>query len=41
MNYKDLPSLANQGPGWRGPELLRWSEYIENGGAIMPLTFLA
>ncbi|CAD8074195.1 unnamed protein product [Paramecium primaurelia] len=41
VDYKDLPSYSQIGPGWRGKELLEWSKYIENGGVIMPLSFFA
>ncbi|CAD8102234.1 unnamed protein product [Paramecium sonneborni] len=41
VDYKDLPSYSKNGPGWRGKELLEWSQYIENGGVIMPLSFFS
>lgn len=41
INYADLPKYHNEGPGWRGPELLEWSKYIEEGGMIMPMEALA
>jgi len=41
VDFKSLPELGNGKPGWRGPELLEWAEYIENGGMIMPMSVLA
>jgi len=27
-------------PGWRGPELNQWANYILNGGLVYPVDFL-
>lgn len=40
INFKDLQDIGNSKDGWRGPELLEWSEYIETGGMIMPISIL-
>jgi hypothetical protein len=35
-----MSELGKGKPGWRGPELIEWSTYIEKGGIICPMSFL-
>jgi len=42
MSEEDLKAKSRLSPpeGLRGPELLHWSQYIEGGGTIYPLSIL-
>lgn len=41
VTLDDLKRLAKGQPGLRGPELYEWGSFLEQGGAIAPITFLA
>ena len=43
LTLPELEAEQNWPPpeGMRGPELLHWASYIENGGTIYPLSVLA
>ena len=41
VTLDDLKRLAKTQPGLRGPELYEWGAFLEQGGTIAPITFLA
>jgi len=41
VSIPELLELQKGSPGWRGPELYEWASYLEEGGAIYPLSILA
>lgn len=40
VTIDELLKLDQERPGWRGPELYEWATYLEEGGAIYPLSLL-
>ena len=38
---EEIVALKDGEPGWRGPELYQWAKYLEEGGAIYPLSMLS
>jgi ADP-ribose pyrophosphatase YjhB (NUDIX family) len=40
LTIKEIEALEKTKPGLRGPEIIDWPRYIENGGVIAPLDFL-
>eukprot|EP00330_Aristerostoma_sp_ATCC50986_P011316 CAMPEP_0114592004 /NCGR_PEP_ID=MMETSP0125-20121206/13943_1 /TAXON_ID=485358 ORGANISM="Aristerostoma sp., Strain ATCC 50986" /NCGR_SAMPLE_ID=MMETSP0125 /ASSEMBLY_ACC=CAM_ASM_000245 /LENGTH=146 /DNA_ID=CAMNT_0001790439 /DNA_START=42 /DNA_END=482 /DNA_ORIENTATION=- len=42
VSRSDMTEIEEKDPiGWRGYELLEWSQYLEKGGVIYPLSFVA
>lgn len=41
VSRDDMLKLEKEDVGWRGEELFEWSSYLESGGVIYPLSFLA
>ena len=41
VTRQELEELGQMKVGLRGPELLSWSWYVENGGAVYPLSILS
>lgn len=39
MSFEDFKEIERQ-ERWRGSELIKWAEYIENGGWIYPMSVL-
>jgi 8-oxo-dGTP pyrophosphatase MutT (NUDIX family) len=38
LSIEEIKNLDKTKPGLRGPEIIEWPIYLENGGVIMPLT---
>eukprot|EP00345_Euplotes_harpa_P017962 CAMPEP_0168335122 /NCGR_PEP_ID=MMETSP0213-20121227/10708_1 /TAXON_ID=151035 /ORGANISM="Euplotes harpa, Strain FSP1.4" /LENGTH=117 /DNA_ID=CAMNT_0008339963 /DNA_START=127 /DNA_END=480 /DNA_ORIENTATION=+ len=41
VSLDELIELKQKPPGWRGKELYNWAKYVEDGGAIYPMSVLA
>ena len=37
LTLEEIKALQKETPGWRGPELHDWAEYLDKGGIIYPL----
>lgn len=38
LTLEEIKGLQKETPGWRGPELHDWAEYLDKGGIIYPLS---
>ena len=41
LTREEILELKGGMPGWRGPELYEWADYLDKGGIIYPMSFFS